>query len=237
MLDTIAVSRAGLNREPFSWCEIEGLFHPADADRLASTYPRDHFRTIEAYGGEKDYRYDVRALVSMPDGSTVWPDDLSPEWSLLARDLAGDAYRDALSHATGMDLTDHPREVNVYHYGPGAMLGPHQDLPEKVVVHVLYFNRSWEESAGGCLAILRSKDPDDVAAVVLPVLGSSALFVRSPDSWHEVRPVAPHVTESRRSVVVTFYEPGSVSPMWTDDSYELHEVAGDGACGPVAGQA
>jgi Rps23 Pro-64 3,4-dihydroxylase Tpa1-like proline 4-hydroxylase len=115
---------------------------------------------------------------------------------------------------TGCDLTRAPMEVNVFHYGPGAQLGPHPDLPDKIVTHVLYFNRSWNPADGGCLSILRSANPLDLAAEIVPVVGNSAIIVRSDKSWHAVSRVVSDSASSRRSVTVTFYRPGSVSTMW-----------------------
>ena len=97
------------------------------------------------------------------------------------------------------------------------------DLPEKLVTHVLYFNRSWKRAHGGCLSILRSDDPTDLAAEILPIVGNSSVIVRSEDSWHAVSRVVNESASSRRSVTVTFYRPGSVSSMWPpDDTTPLH---------------
>jgi Rps23 Pro-64 3,4-dihydroxylase Tpa1-like proline 4-hydroxylase len=105
-------------------------------------------------------------------------------------------------------------EINVVHYGPGAWLGPHVDLKEKVVTHVLYFNEAWDPQLGGCLNILKSSDPGDVHATIPPVVGNSVLLVRSNHSWHSVSRVAAQCQTSRRSVNVIFHLPGSVSTMW-----------------------
>jgi Rps23 Pro-64 3,4-dihydroxylase Tpa1-like proline 4-hydroxylase len=128
-----------------------------------------------------------------------------------------------MSALTGYDLTEAPLEVNVFHYGPGCSLGAHKDLPDKLVTHVLYFNRSWNKSDGGCLSILRSKDLADLVTEVLPVVGNSAVLVRSDESWHAVSRVVNGSASSRRSVTVTFYRPGSVSTMWPPgDTAPLH---------------
>jgi Rps23 Pro-64 3,4-dihydroxylase Tpa1-like proline 4-hydroxylase len=154
---------------------------------------------------------------------------LSKAWSSLARDLLSAEYRAAMSGLTGIDLSTAPMEVNVYHYGPGALLGPHRDLPEKRVVHVFYFNRDWDTKDGGCLSILNSARPDDVCATIRPHVGNSAAFIRSDNSWHEVTRVADNCRESRRSMTVTFYRPGSVSSMWPEgDPSPLHTYEASG---------
>lgn len=214
MLDFSKIFASHLNTQPFRWAEISNLYSPADCAALANTYPSDHFRTVEAYGGEKDYWYDARSLIPMGEQAISHAEYLSPPWQQLAKDLLSAEYRKAMSLLTHVDLTTLPMEVNVYHYGPGALLGPHRDLPEKIVTHVFYFNQTWHPADGGCLAILKSSDPQDIAALVNPVIGNSAAFVRSESSWHEVTRVSENAGQSRRSVTVTFYQPGSVSSMW-----------------------
>jgi Rps23 Pro-64 3,4-dihydroxylase Tpa1-like proline 4-hydroxylase len=122
-----------------------------------------------------------------------------------------------MSLLTGCDLTIVPMEVNVFHYGPGGSLGPHPDLPDKLVSHILYFNPSWDRQYGGCLNILRSADMADTAAEIAPIVGNSVVLVRSDDSWHAVSRVADGCPWSRRSITVTFYRHGSVSTMWPPD--------------------
>ena len=55
-----------------------------------------------------------------------------------------------MSALTGLDLSVAPLEVNVFHYPPGGSLGPHPDLGDKIVTHVLYFNEKWNDANGGC---------------------------------------------------------------------------------------
>ena len=155
---------------------------------------------------------------------------MSGAWLALAEDLLSPAYREALSTLTGHDLGAVPLEVNVFHYGPGASLGPHLDLRDKLVTHVLYFNPSWNVEDGGCLTVLRSGDAADVAAEVAPTIGNSAVLVRSDKSWHAVSRVVNGCSESRRSMTVTFYRPGSVSTMWPpNDKTPLHRYDPTGA--------
>ena len=203
-----------LESEPYQWAAIDALFTPADADLLAATYPCDHYKLVSGYGGEKDYEYEARPLISMGADSIAFLDDLSAAWRALALDLLSPDYRAAMTTLTGIDLSTSPLEVNVFHYGPGASLGPHTDLPDKLVTHVLYFNSAWNCADGGCLSILRSSDPADRAAEIPPVAGNSAVLVRSGSSWHAVSRVAGHSPVSRRSVTATFYRPGSASSMW-----------------------
>ena len=223
MLDLKQIERSTLKTEPYSWAVVDGLYTRKGAAALAATYPRDHFKTVSGKDAEKEYLYESRELLALGGSTVSHPEELSDAWRELAQDLLSPEYRAAMSRLTGLDLTSVPVEANVYHYGPGSSLGPHLDMPIKHVTHVLYFNEAWDPKDGGCLTILRSSDPDDVAAVVPPIVGSSAVLVRSDRSWHSVQRVVESCRKSRRAVTVTFYSPGSVSPMWPPgDETPLH---------------
>jgi SM-20-related protein len=223
MIDVERIRRHRMGTHPYRWAAIEDLYQSDDARRLAATYPRDHFKLVAAHGGEKDYEYEARSLIGMGATTVTHADELSAAWRALALDLLSPSYRSAMTTLTGCDLSDAPMEVNVFHYAPGGSLGPHCDLPEKLVTHVLYFNRSWNPADGGCLSILGSSDPSDLVAEVPPLVGHSAVIVRSENSWHAVSKVLGGSPQSRRSVTVTFYRPGSVSSMWPPgDTTPLH---------------
>lgn len=223
MIDLTQILQHKLQTQPYDWAEIDNLFSPEDAAALADSFPRDHFKTIVGDDGEKDYEYEARALVAMGANVASHPEELSEAWLSLTHDLLSQAYRTAMSELTECDLTTVPMEVNVFHYGPGARLGPHSDLKDKIVTHVLYFNQSWNANDGGCLTILRSADPADLAAEIVPVVGNSAVLVRSEKSWHAVSRVTNGCRDSRRSLTTTFYRPGSVSTMWPpEDTPVLH---------------
>jgi len=228
ILNLSALRMGSLETAPYSWAEITNLYSAEDAAALAATYPHDHFKTVTGYGGEKNYDYEARALLPMGGDAIAYESELSEAWRRLARDLCSAAYRDALGALTDQDLRQAPMEVNVFHYGAGASLGPHPDLPDKRVTHILYFNESWDPAYGGCLNILRGKDPEAVVALVEPLVGNSAVLVRSDHSWHAVSPVVPSQTVSRRSVTVTFYQQGSRSSMWPEgDNTPLHRYPVD----------
>ncbi|WP_306601020.1 2OG-Fe(II) oxygenase [Geothrix sp. 21YS21S-2] len=212
MLNIPKISGHPLEEVPFSWAAIGPLFEPGDADALLASFPTDHFKDIAGYDGEKGYRYRARSLVHMGREGPSHAASLSPAWRGLAGDILSPAYRQAMMHLTGLDLRTAVMEANITDYGPGAWLGPHLDLPAKLVTHVLYFNRAWTPEDGGGLRILRSPLETDVFQEIVPVVGNSAVLVRSDASWHSV----PRVScDHRRAVNVIFHSPGSASSMWT----------------------
>lgn len=223
MINMKQISPQAVRTEPFTWAAINNLFSSDAAAALASSFPHNSFKTVIGGDGEKVYEYEARSLISMGANRVSHPEALSKAWLDLARDLCSPEYRAAMSALTGYDLTNAPLEVNLYHYGPGASLGPHLDLSTKLVTHAMYFNPSWDARDGGCLTILRSANPADVAAEILPIVGNSAVIVRSHQSWHAVSPVVDGCSWSRRSLTATFYHPGSPSTLWpADDTTPLH---------------
>ena len=214
MLNLHRIAEQKMETKPYQWALIDRLFSIQDAALLAASFPRDKFKNVAGYDGEKGYEYMSRSLIHM--GATVpsHAESLSPAWRELAGDLLSTEYRSALTRITGRDLNSALMEVNVIHYGPGAFLGPHVDLKAKMMSHVLYFNERWNAQHGGCINILKSSDPSDVLAEILPVVGNSVLVVRSKQSWHSVSRVAQDCRTSRRSINVIFHSPGSVSTMW-----------------------
>ncbi len=223
MINFSRIEQRKLETAPYEWAFVSGLFAEADATALMAAFPRDHFKTIKGDDGEKGYEYEARSLVSMSAETPTHVDGLSPAWRRLADDLLSASYRIAVTKLVKQDLSSMPMEVNVFHYGPGAWLGPHVDLKDKLFSHIFYFNEAWQANEGGSLTILRSKNMSDPVASVLPVIGNSVVLVRSNQSWHAVPPVARHCKQSRRSLAVTFYRPGSISTMWPPgDTTPLH---------------
>jgi hypothetical protein len=223
MINWSQITQHKLETQPYHWAVIGELFSPKDAADLAASYPCYHFKSVSGRGGEKDYEYEARSLIGMGAATVSYPEELSHAWRSFANDLLSPEYRSAMSLLIGYDLTDALLEVNVFHFGPGASLGPHPDLPDKIVTHVFYFNESWNKEDGGCLSILSSRDPADIVEEVAPIVGNSAVIVRSDNSWHAVSPVVRESRISRRSVTVTFYRPNSVSSMWpAGDTEPLH---------------
>jgi SM-20-related protein len=218
IIDLNRISRSRLEAEPYRWAAINGLFAAADAAALAATFPRDHFKRLADHAGPKKHEYQVRSLIRMSAQSISRVKQLGSAWQTLANDILSPAYRRAMSELTGLDLGAAELEVNLFHYPPGGSHGAHPDHPDKIVTHILYFNEAWNDDDGGCLLILKSSDPRDIATRISPLVGNSAVLVRSDNSWHAVSEVARTCQLSRRSLTATFYHPGCVNttvwPRW-----------------------
>jgi hypothetical protein len=227
MIDLNRLTPQALSTDPYRWAFIDRLFSPDDCTALVTTFPHDHFKTVEGYDGEKGYQYEARSLIAMGAQIPARARFLSPAWQHLSEDLLSTDYRAAMSRLTGVELAGLPIEANVFHYGRSAWLGPHVDLSEKVMTHIFYFNEVWDQGDGGCLNILSDGDSTDIVKVIPPLVGNSVVVVRSENSWHSVSRVREECRSSRRSLTVTFYRPGSTSTLWpADDISPLHDYTG-----------
>lgn len=216
-----------LHTRPYEWTAVDRLYTGKDARALAASYPSDKFKTVNGHDGEKAYAYEARALIHLGESSVAFPEGLSESWRRLASDLLSPSYRGAMSRLTGRDLSSVPMEAYVCHFGADAWLGPHLDLKDKILTHVFYFNKAWNDGDGGCLKILNSKTMQDEVATISPVVGNSSILIRSDTSWHAVSKVVKSAPESRRSMNVIFYWPGAKSTMWpAGDHTPLHDYRG-----------
>ena len=91
MINLDCILTEHLGTEPYRWAAIDGLFSPQDAAELAATFPRDHFKCLSHYGGDKDSEYRARALVGMGERSISRGDRLSSAWRELANDFLSPA--------------------------------------------------------------------------------------------------------------------------------------------------
>src|SRR5258707_6131955 len=115
MIDWDRFAREPLQTHPYHWAVIDRLSEPADAATLAKTFPRDHFKRLSDYGGEKDFEYESRELIGMGASGISRADSLSGAWRALASDLLSREYRTAMSALIGVDLGEAALEVNVFH--------------------------------------------------------------------------------------------------------------------------
>lgn len=239
VIEFSSIERGRLETKPYEWAFIDGLFTAEHAAALSESFPRDSFKTVRGYDGEKGYAYEARALIDMGEGAPAHIDGLSPAWRRLASDLLSPSYRRALGRLLRRDIDGLPMEVNVFRYPPRAWLGPHVDLKDKLITHVFYFNSAWDTGHGGCLNVLRSPDMADSAAEIAPLVGHSALLVRSEHSWHAVSRVVEGCARARLSMTVTFYQPGAVSTLWPPgDKTLLHDCTDEsrwGSSRPASG--
>src|SRR5262249_7409488 len=120
-----------LETYPFQWAMVDGVFSPSDAKGISESYPTDHFKVVTGYDGEKGYEYHARSLIHMNAREATHADRLSPAWRQYATDLLSAEYRAAMSQLIGINIMNAPMEANIFHYGPGAWLGPHLDLKDK----------------------------------------------------------------------------------------------------------
>jgi hypothetical protein len=213
VIDFDAIASTELQEAPYEWGLVPHAIEQGEAATLIDTFPLDDFWRLQHDDGEKSYTYSARPLVILGADAPASLSPLADPWQELVHDLLSSGYREALGRAIGRPLDDAPMEAAVWRWDEDAQLGPHLDMREKLVTQVFYLNAGWNPWWGGCLRILGSQDEGDVVSEIEPVLGSASVLVRSDRSWHCVSPVAD-APVPRRSVIVTWFRPGSESPSW-----------------------
>ncbi len=217
MINFETLSSTDLQRAPYEWALVDEAIDSTGAAALIDTFPVDDFWRLSHDDGEKSYTYAARPLVIL---GAERPANLAPlpgSWAELVADLLSPRYRESLAQVVGQSLDDALMEAAVWRWDDDAELGPHLDMQQKLLTQVFYLNGGWNPWWGGCLRILNSREDSDLFAEIPPRLGNSSILVRSERSWHSVSPVAnPPVP--RRSVIVTWFHPGSTSPSWYEDA-------------------
>jgi len=122
-------------------------------------------------------------------------------WPALLADLASPSYRTLVASLLGQPVAAQV-ELRFVQHAQGDWLDPHVDSADKLFSHIFYFADGWRPEWGGCLEILASADPRDVAASIPPVTGQSVLMARTDNAWHQVTRVAPHAAATRSSLLV-----------------------------------
>lgn len=225
MIDLGALATGVLQEEPYRWAMVPNAIRPHHAATLRRTFPRTGFWELRKHDGEKYMRFLTRPLVPLGAARPVLADSLAPPWRDLVTELLAPAYRETCERALGRSLDGAGLEISAWRWEADAELGPHVDIPRKIVSQVFYFNDSWDPAWGGCLRILHSADEQDVHAELPPDLGSASLIVRSESSWHAVPRVRTEAAAQRLSVIATWQHPGTESPFWTvedDGSVRCH---------------
>ena len=208
VVDIEQIRKAALQYKPFRYAVIQRTFvNDCVIRRLNSEFPSEGFRkagrTEKSEEGKK--RYTMYNYYVIREGTILDEQikGLSTIWQQVVAEISSANYRYAVSELTGVDLSESLIEARLDRYRAGCWIEPHVDRPDNVVTHLFYFNDPWRLDWGGEFRVLRSKDLDDYARRVKPILGTSLVMARSDDAWHGVPPVKERVGD-RLSLLVHF---------------------------------
>jgi Rps23 Pro-64 3,4-dihydroxylase Tpa1-like proline 4-hydroxylase len=199
------VATAELTARPWPHAHLPHALPAELALRLSRSFDGLDMAFFEQTGTAKSYRLRTAALTA--DTARA----LGTDWQQLRDVLAGQAYRDHVGELTGVPLEDSTCTLDLWEYRTGDWLAPHVDKPEKLVTQIFYLTEGWRPDDGGQLHVLATADPASVVRTLPPLLGSSAILVRSETSWHAVAAPGPH-SPARRSVAATFWQRGGPAP-------------------------
>jgi len=155
---------------------------PADyANQLAAEFPCDLLRRSARSNSDKDYSLWTADLTDPAVHAA-----LTPGWAGLLAALSSAQYRSLLARLSGVGLHHTTVSLTCWEYRTGDFLSAHVDKADKVLTQVLYLSSEWLDGNGGQLHIQRTRDVADTVATLPPVLGATAILVRSERSWHSV---------------------------------------------------
>jgi len=138
---------------------------------------------------------------------------LGKEWKAFTDEIYSSAYREAIEQITGLELSGFDVGIGIRRFSKLSHGAPHADVPRKKVTHLIYFNQEWPHQTGR-LRILRSKDINDVHAIITPLKGTGIIFVVSNNSFHGFEPFEG----VRKAIQINFEKTGFLSKFF--EKYE-----------------
>jgi hypothetical protein len=162
MLDLAAFGTKELCREPFEFLVLPKFIKVESLAAIDADFPR-----VERPG-------------SFPlDGLRY-----GGAFAALIDELQSHAWRAAVEHKFGLDLTKRPTMFTVRGHCWEKDGFIHTDSESKLITVLIYMNSKWEKP-GGSLRLLRSStDLEDFIVEVPPDAGTLVCFRRSDNSWH-----------------------------------------------------
>jgi hypothetical protein len=115
------------------------------------------------------------------------PAECGPSFNALIEELTSPAFADAVGQRLGVpDLGSYPTLVTVSRSLNKTHGKIHTDGSSKIVTALMYLNRDWPNTSGGCLRFLKTIDDINglVAPEVRPIYGTFAAFRRTDNSYH-----------------------------------------------------
>lgn len=183
--------------KPFPWTVTSPgwAFPAAVATELAATFPHRSFARRDTSGRSSGKTYRNWSRPAVPESAP------NAVWAELLADLSAPGYREQVASLLGQPVAGSV-ELRFVRHAPGDWLDAHVDSADKLFSHIFYFADDWRPEWGGCLELLNSPDPRDVAVSIAPLTGRSVLMARTDDAWHQVSPVSPEAGAGRSSLLV-----------------------------------
>ncbi|MCM0674134.1 2OG-Fe(II) oxygenase [Micromonospora phytophila] len=196
---TTRLAAERFTRTPWPHLYVADALPAEYASELSADFPSERLTPSARSNSDKDY-----SLWSADLTDHELRAGLTPGWAKLLAALASTEYRSLLARLSGVNLTDATTTLTCWEYRGGDFLSPHVDKAEKVLTQVIYLSGEWTEGNGGRLRIQHTPDVADTVTALAPVLGASAILVRSEDSWHSVEESAASVAP-RCSLNLTYW--------------------------------
>jgi Rps23 Pro-64 3,4-dihydroxylase Tpa1-like proline 4-hydroxylase len=200
--DLLKIAQSGLEHQPFDWFATSEFLEAEFASALAETFPSGNFLHSKTMEASFYFRNFITNSTLEPSAHT-----LSPTWTQLGEYFVSSEYAHAISQLTGLNLEGARVDAALCEYYADSYAKPHTDREMRLVTQLVYFNELWLPNWGGRFLILGSDSLADVVRAFLPVLNTSVVFVRAPNSWHAVESIKSGIDVTRRSLLLHFSRP------------------------------
>ncbi|MDE9541069.1 2OG-Fe(II) oxygenase [Xenorhabdus bovienii] len=200
MINYEALLNAHVSHKPYKIAVARDIF--TDPDILSLNYPDQGFIAQSRMSLDKEYKFSVNEMNM--EKEIDFFNKLSPCWVDFFSSVTDERYFEAIKNAVGIDVSQKRFKFGFYKYAyAGDWVSPHKDKPEKILTHVMFFNKKWHSSNGGQFLALGSSAMDDAWLEVEPVVGNSVFFQPTDNSWHAVKPLTgPH---GRLSIQIEYF--------------------------------
>lgn len=212
MLNLDAIRNGVMEEYPYRWILFDNLIPKPQLEELNNTFPPIKIFPQREKPAQRPsiVVYDeTLELVSNRTKKRTYYDvnKLSNTWQTLIQELHSPSYRKSLAELTGLNLDNNLIRITLSRVDK-IVNHPHPDGSKISLTHVFYLSdEDWNIEWGGCLQILLNEQLESVFREIPPRNGNSVILIRSDNSWHNVSPILPHVSQHRMGIGVRFFNP------------------------------
>jgi hypothetical protein len=165
-LDLDRIREAPVRQAPYPYFVVEQAMFADAAAKSAKAFPK----------------IDRPGVVSPEEA------DFGEPFAALLDELQSERFREVIADKLEVELEGRATVVNLRGHTRWTDGNIHTDTPSKLVTVLLYFNPPGQVDQTGLRILNNSRDLDDFAEEVPPVLGNMIVFKVTPNCWHGHKP-------------------------------------------------
>ena len=166
ILNLEAIRSAAVRWSPYPYFALTGALMGEAVNSLAEAFPR------------------ISSVGAIAVEETVY----GPPFGKLIDELRSDAFRAIIADKFNVELDHAPTVIEVRGKTRWTDGNIHTDTPSKLVTVLIYFNAPGQADATGLRILRGSKDIEDFAEEISPLLGNMVVFKVTSNCWHGHKP-------------------------------------------------